>query len=310
MAIAVTYYNASGRSRSDCAFLAVRYDDARGFKPWMGDECFVCSNDPSGLYTHIGTGGWFTSLWRSSGGAVWVCDSQGTVSTAPSLQDPMVSPAAWNHIVLDAALFGLWGIDEECVFTWGVREQRGVVFRWDGQAWIELPAPGFEVEAMHGTGPGDAWACGTGGSVAHWDGDRWSPVQTSNDEHLTSIFQAGPDEIYVTGDRGSVLEGSALGVVPIGSIPDAVVGDVRAVAKWGGELWIGAGRLGLWRRLGSSDQFECVKPNVDATHFDARWDMVITCKERISGTADGASFFSIGSGAVQNIRAACPLGQL
>lgn len=310
--IASRYYGASGFAGSDCVVLGQRYDVDRGFQPGES-ECVVCTVRPaeggSRLDIHMGTTGWYTAIWQSPERWVWVTDANGRISVTTDIFAEVDMATKWKEEMLDAALFGIWGVHDRAVFTWGERRQQGVVYQWDGKQWIELAPPGFQVHAMHGIAPDQVWACGSGGSVARWDGGRWSPVQTRNDEDIVSIFAAGADEIYACGNRGSILEGSAQGFARIGSIPDAVAGDVQAVAKWHGELWIGASRLGLWQRKGTTDQFECLKPNIDATHFDARQELVITCEEVIAGTADGAGFRGSAKNALHLTRQPYALGQ-
>ena len=66
------------------------------------------------------------------------------------------------------------------------------------------------------------------------------------------------------------------------------------VAKWNGELYVGGGPLGLFRRIGNTNQLDHIKPNVKAVGFDAREHLVITAENAIIGTHDGQTFRGAG----------------
>lgn len=83
-----------------------------------------------------------------------------------------------------------------------------------------------------------------------------------------------------------------------------------AVAKWKNELWVAGGQLGLFKRKGKSNELECVKPNLTANGFDARENLLISCGDRISNTADGKSFFSSGQGFLAQLRTGKALGDI
>jgi len=307
MAIVTSYYSASGPSFKDCAFLAQRYDSDAGYHPNEA-ECWVCTvaGGAGGgveLQLQLGSTSWLTQLWRSDSGAVYVSSADGTVRMCP---DPRVAGAAWDKPTLDAALFGIWGLDDRFVLAWGLRGTTPVMFRWDGKAWGEIPAPPFGVRSVHGTARDLVYAAGTDGGVARWDGATWRRLATPTREILASVFVAGPDEVYAVGNEGGVFEGSAAGWGKIGEGP-GLPGPLAAVAKYKGELWIGAWRLGLFRRSGNTSRFDVVKPNLHAVSFDARWSLVVACEDRVSGTEDGQSFFSSAKEFVLTQRANHPL---
>ncbi len=305
MAIEAMYQQASGPAFNDCFFLGQRFDDEVGYQP-EESECWVLAVVRDGGAPRVsfqyGTQRWFTGLWRSPRAVAYVTDGTGEVHVNPALTAPD-SHQRWTRHRLGVPLFGVWGIDDGCVFAWGgTFDGRNVMYRWDGQRWAEMPNPGFEVNAMHGTGPNLVYAVGRLGRSARWDGRTWQQLAGPSNEHLTSVFVASADEQYATGSAGSLLEGSAHGWARIarGPGPDTAL---FAVAKWHGEVWVGGGAFGLLRRKGTTDQLEVVKPNIRATGFDARENLVITCFDVIAGTADGAAFKGIAQNALLNARA-------
>jgi hypothetical protein len=315
MPIIVSYEQASGPSIADAAFLAQRHDADQGFIPEQS-ECWIMAvrsatgkGDASELRAVGGTLGWYTGLWRSPSGRVYVTSSSGQVVSNPNLWD---TQAQWDDNQLGPPLVGVWGIDDRCVFAWGATWQKEYkVFRFDGTRWSELPTPGFDVRAMHGIAPDLVHAVGIGGRIARWDGGRWTEPSSPVGENLTSVFVAGPDEIYATGAAGSLLEGSAHGWGVITTLATGGVGlPLHAVAKWRGDLWIGGGAQGLFKRVGTTGQLDCIKPNIKAFALDARKDLVMTMNELIVGTSDGQAFTGVGKMWLENERAGRALGDV
>ncbi len=302
----MAYSCASGR-HTRYSFLAQRYQMDAGFRPGRG-ECWIAWVEPdqaSGLrYTFKWLyDGWYTGLWRSSQDRVWVTDSQGAVFEFARPE------ADFKRHELPSTLFGIYGLSDLELFAWGERNSRPALFSCDGSAWTEMAAPPFAVDCMHGLSRDDLWVSGAGGGVARWDGAAWRPLATGTDERVVSIFVAGPDELYGCGTGGSVFAGSRTGWTRIGGITDTDPGDVQAVARWQGELWVACSRLGLWKRIGSSDQFDRYKPKLDAVSLDVRDGIVVACKHKVSSSADGAAFRSTAVEHLLKDRAGKPLGQ-
>ena len=315
MEIATAYYGASGPAHVNCFYLAQRYNKEWGYKPREG-ECWIVANRVSnnqpvaGL--PFGTGNWLTGCWRSENGTLWVSDAFQQVLCNRRIQDEDFGVKSFETYPVEASLHGIWGVSDACVFTWGTRFDKGAfsypVFQWNGNVWKEMPTPGFEVMAMHGLAPDFVYAVGHDTGIALWNGSAWRRWAAPGPELLTSVFVASQEEAYAVGVHGSVLQGSPYGWAKIAQSPFSPI-PLSAVAKWQEQLWVGGGTSGLLRRVGKTDQLEVVKPNVHAIGFDARHELVISCSDRISGTADGVNFSSIGQGTVLKMRAGRELNQ-
>jgi len=299
MAIETAYFHASGVAYDDCAFIAQRFDGDRGYRPGAS-ECWVmqAARQPDGAIavTHqYGTQRWFTGLWRSLEGKTYVADGTGEAHLNPDIAADD-SHQRWTRHKLKSSLDGIWGLDDRNVFTWGAtRDDRFLFYRWDGNAWTDMPSPGFDVRTVHGLDPRSLWAGGLGGALAHWDGSTWTRISLPLADDLTSVFAAGPDEVYATTAGGSLLEGSRSGWGRVADGPGPGT-PLFAVAKWGGELWVAGGLFGLLRRKGRTGELEVIKDKVLANGFDARKNLVICCFDRICGTEDGAKFKCQGGG--------------
>lgn len=307
------YYSVSGLTLDACSFLGQRYDAERGFKPHEG-ECWVIGfrSQPGGnrqSKSFLGTTGWLTRLWRSPEGAVFVTTlADATVFHHPDIDgDP---DRRFDSTKLGVPLNGVWGLGRDFVLAWGATfEGTQHVFRYDGGSWKEIPAPDFEVRAMHGLAADFVYAVGVGGGVARWDGHAWKRFPVPTKEVLNSVFVAGEDEFYATGGSGSLLEGSAHGWGRIAEGPVQGM-PLLGVAKWKEELWVAAGQFGLFKRVGTQNKIECIKPNLWAVDLDARQNLLISCKDIIATSVDGKAFAANGREFLLRARAGVSLGNL
>lgn len=302
--IETCYLSASGRSQEDCVFIGQRYDADRGFKPREAESWLMLhTRVEAGVQTsaHIPSSTWYTAVWRAPSGQVFLADAVNrAVYRCPALTGP--EGGVWSDERLPAAIHGLWGIDDNDVYAWGGNREGFPMFHWDGDAWRDMAAPGFEVFALHGTAPNCLWAVGDAGQVAFWDGGRWYPYPTPTREVLNAVFVRDRDHVYATGAQGSLLEGATHGWTKIcdGPVPGM---PLFAVAWWGDALWVGARQWGLLRRVGRSAELEAVKPNVWVTHLEAREALLITEPQRVVSTEDGKTFSASGSGKLDEFTA-------
>jgi hypothetical protein len=312
MEIEIANYSASGPASNNCYYLSQRYDAERGFKPFES-ESWVVTHHPAGgdqttIGARLGATGWLTRLWRSPSGAAFVSNAtDAQVFFHPDPAGDRKSPFAITK--LGAPLNGVWGLSDTFVLAWGATyEGTRHLYRYDGKQWKELPAPDFEVRALHGLAEDLLYAVGVGGGVARWDGHAWKRFPVPTDEVLNSVFVAGPDELYATGGAGTLLEGSAHGWGKIAQAPGP--GPLLGVAKWNKELWVAAGQFGLFKRVGTQNTLECIKPNLHATGLESGQQLLICCKDMIVSTADGQRFRGSGKDFLLQDRKGKELGRL
>ncbi|MBX3275686.1 MAG: hypothetical protein KF729_35830 [Sandaracinaceae bacterium] len=288
------YSWASGADFEDCAFLARRWRDEYGTT--LSDSDFlVCAVGTGDAFRYWGpTPNILSALWRAlPSGRVYVADgSQGSVHV---YDDVMSSGSVGvRSLPLTFAPEGIWGLDEQHVYAWGIGRQDGEqvprLAKFDGRDWADLPAPSFFITKMHGLAPDLIYAAGRGG-MARWNGRAWDELPMPTGEVLSDVFVAGPDEIYATGYAGSLLEGTANGWSIITRTVDERL-PFACVIKFADELFVGGHTLGLYRRIGSTDQLDHIKPDIHASSFEARaGSLIITVPDEIIGTTDGEAFF-------------------
>jgi len=291
------YVSGSGSAHTDCCFIGYRFDLAVGFRPGEIESWVMrgktLDNGAPGTGVQYGAARWYTGLWRSRAGTVYVCDGDGEVHINPTLSAPDAN-LHWKRHPLQASLFGIFGLDEQNVWTWGQRKiTTGVMFRWNGEQWSEIPAPDFDVAHVHGTSPNTIFAVGRSGGIAHWDGSSWRRWSCPVSESLNAVWVVSEDEIYATGDAGSLLEGSKHGWAKIAQGPGPGL-PLRGVAKWKDHLWVGGGSFGLLRRAGKTEQLEVYKEKIRAIGFDARENLLVTADDVVWASIDGVGFKGTG----------------
>lgn len=293
------YGFASGASYADSVCIGRRWRDQYGTNLADSDFWIVVNRPEPGVeaQTYLRWGPWtnmLTGLWRAlPSGIVYVADaSQPAMHVYDDVMDHNREPRRYE---LDFAPEGVWGLDDQHVYIWGTGKDAAGNFehpvaRFDGQRWQRMPAPGFVVSKMHGIAPDLIYAAGWRGGMARWDGRAWNVLPMPTGEVFSDVFVAGPDEMYATGHNGSLLEGSASGWGVITRTVDDRF-PYTCVAKLGDQLWVGGGKMGLFRRKGKTNELELVKPNIRAGSMESRTgSLLITADNMIAGTSDGVGF--------------------
>ena len=199
--------HASGGSFMDCAWITRRWRDSYGTTLADSDFC-ICAATPDtvrywGPWPNIVPG-----LWRAlSSGRVYVADaSQGSVHIYDDIID--TDPNKIRRFELGFAPEGIWGLTEEHIYAWGIRQagpgdQVPHLARFDGQQWQEMANPGFYITKLHGLAPDLIYAAGRGG-MARWDGRQWNVLhRTVRHTHLGLPPEA------VTSDRNYRFGGTS-----------------------------------------------------------------------------------------------------
>jgi hypothetical protein len=234
--------------------------------------------------------GWFTGLWRSPAGHVYVASADSAVLVNP---DPGVRAAPWQVQKLPGTLAGVWGLDDRFVVAWGIHRGKGVMHRFDGAKWSPMESPG-EIYGVHGLAPNLVYAVGVKGLIARWDGSRWQKIPSPTKAVLSGVFVADESEMYAVGDQ-VVLQGSLHGWTEVAEGAAQMFG----VAKWKGDVWIGAAREGLMKL--ERNRLIAVDPDLKAELIDARGELLVSSPDAIAISSDGKEFKKLKVKAVEAI---------
>jgi len=147
--------------------------------------------NPSSLWEN------FYGVWSPSPGQALVAGSYGVRRFRPD--------GGYDELLTingSAYLQGIWGSGSR---AWAVGDDgtgKAIIYSADPNGPWPLEDAGMRVSslrtlsAVHGSGPSDVWAVGSGGSVAHFDGGAWGPVDISSLDDL--------NDVWVTPDGGDV----------------------------------------------------------------------------------------------------------
>ncbi len=283
MKLAMRNHHISGFSGDDLAFLSMRFPKSKGFTPGQSDSWVWHANAKRRRYL-IGGSGWATGLWYS-GAQIFVTRSRHGIYRFGAIGDTN-DDDDFHQDDLRAALMGVWGLDEKNVFAWADRDLKsGIMFRWNGKKWAEMPSPGWGVMEVHGVAKDIIYAVGRRGLIARWNGKAWKKIKALTDGNLEHLQVIDEDEIHAVADDGALLRGTAKKWEVV-LVDD---GPLYGVARFKDQLWVAAGTRGVGRVKGGA--IEIVKPKIHATSFDARRGLVAACYDQIAWTDDGVAWY-------------------
>lgn len=160
---------------------------------------------------------------------------------------------------------GIWGAAENDIWAVGnFVGGGGALGHFDGQSWhVDPPSsklPGFT--AIWGSAANDVWAVGSAGTVYHFDGSKWGPINSTSNSLLRGVWGSSSQDVWVVGDVGTIRRwnGTAFGTVASSGASNTGANN----AVWGSgpnDVWV-VGDVGwAWHFDGASG----TKVNVAAT---------------------------------------------
>jgi hypothetical protein len=127
---------------------------------------------------------------------------------------PTIAPGVWNP-AFDAsgvgALSVTWGTGPDNVFMAGGRAAQGEIYHFDGSAWRAMVVPEVPFLVwMHGFAPDNVIAVGMGGGAVHYDGQKWSRLESGTTEDLWGVWGHAPNDMWMVG--GDVADGPPVAI--------------------------------------------------------------------------------------------------
>jgi hypothetical protein len=96
----------------------------------------------------------------------------------------------------------IWGTSADNVFAVGWTLGGGFIDRRDANGWSRIYDSPTGLNGIWGAAADDIYAVGLEGTVVHFDGSGWSPVQADFAGTLWTVWGSGPADIYVGGQNG------------------------------------------------------------------------------------------------------------
>jgi hypothetical protein len=117
----------------------------------------------------------------------------------------------WLEVLsADGTVFsGVWASAPNDVFAVGSSNDLAAVYHFDGTAWAPMSVPQTgPLLDVWGSSASDVYAVGVG-TILHFDGQRWSEVQSGADR-LAGVWTTVENEAFAVGSGGTVLRGRAV----------------------------------------------------------------------------------------------------
>jgi hypothetical protein len=106
------------------------------------------------------------------------------------------------------------------------------------------------LEGMHGTAEDDLYVVGTEGTVAHWNGSKWSRIKVMTNTNLWCV-RCFEDRVVMGGDNGIIVEGDGKKIWNVDQIRQLEDMTIYDVEFYKGRLYAAAADL-LMVREGKS----------------------------------------------------------
>jgi hypothetical protein len=145
-------------------------------------------------------------------GEIYVADTSSTGYT-------MYNAVHWdgNKWELKKILYknGFWPIRAVYAFNSNDIWFSGYMRYYNGR-FIELNIPdiliGWGIEKIWGMSSNDMYAVGDYGNIVHWDGKRWTKIESGTQLHLLDIIGGHDERIYISGSNNTDSKGILLSI--------------------------------------------------------------------------------------------------
>lgn len=112
--------------------------------------------------------------------------------------------------------------------------------------------------AVWGSAPDDVWACGSEGTIVHYDGKEMTLVPSNTDVRLLAVHGTAPDDVWFVGEMGTTLHWDGSTMTEVSHVADSTLLGVWANGRE--DVWtIGfypQDRIGLVRHWTGGDVWD------------------------------------------------------
>ncbi len=156
-------------------------------------------------------GAWTAMAFPSSGTVygLWGSSASDVHAITASGEILHYDGSVWKIVeTTSAALWAVYGSSPTDVYVAGAN---GTVLHFDGHSWSAIKVSTSNIlTGIYAAIPGQALAVGTnptggGGASYQWASGHWGALSVGSGKALTSIWGPGSNDVYVSGDAGTML---------------------------------------------------------------------------------------------------------
>jgi hypothetical protein len=152
-------------------------------------------------------------------GAFYMCGEDGLMLRVPYEHDEEYKPLVFERQRTPGGkvLYGVWGTDAQNLWAVGgdpAEDTRsGVLWKWNGSEWVNvslqdiLPDGVPTLKSVWGRGPNDVYVVGRRGIILNYDGARWSVVPSGSNRPLAATHGDSSRLFAAGGSFSGVLLG-------------------------------------------------------------------------------------------------------
>ena len=147
-----------------------------------------------------------TNLWESDSGSLYAIGGQG-------VRLHRDKSGVWSDQTGDSHIrfADVWGVSDQHVFAvgYGWNEElvvRGVIHHFDGSRWTAMQSATYgSLYGIWGSSAENVFAVGDYGTIVHFDGSAWTPMASWTDEDLRYVNGTSDRDVFAVGRRGHVF---------------------------------------------------------------------------------------------------------
>ena len=98
-------------------------------------------------------------------------------------------------------LYSIWGYDDSDLYITGY----GMILTYINGHWDSVTWDGGSLFDIYGTSPSNIYAVGEYGTILHYSGENWVQPASKTQNDLTGIWINSDQEVFITGDGGTIL---------------------------------------------------------------------------------------------------------
>ncbi len=105
----------------------------------------------------------------------------------------------------------------------------GTIMHYDGEYWMPLESGTSEaLRDVWGFAEDEVFAVGDNGVIIYWDGHAWSAMNGGTNSDLQGVWGAAPDDVFAVGDEGEIIHWDG-----VEWTQSAVFPDYEILTVWG-----------------------------------------------------------------------------